>query len=209
MKKRWQTGIYLLLYILLLAFITGFDIRQLFDIKSFLALVAGAFLLTLPFYEKGMKREEFLYIYGEKAVEAGLIQVFLLIFARLSENESYEELLTDIAFCFRPMLYAFCIRLIFGEQEDNVHPAGKEETEDREAQITEQKLIPSYEECIEAGLTRREAEIALFIIQKYSNKEIADSLFISEATVKKHVSNIFEKTKSSRREELIEYFKQS
>ncbi|MDE7479015.1 MAG: helix-turn-helix transcriptional regulator [Lachnospiraceae bacterium] len=53
------------------------------------------------------------------------------------------------------------------------------------------------------GLTKRETEITQLIIQGKSNAEIAGELFISETTVKKHVSNIFEKTGVGRREELI------
>ncbi|RAZ24636.1 hypothetical protein DK853_50395, partial [Klebsiella oxytoca] len=43
-------------------------------------------------------------------------------------------------------------------------------------------------------LTRRETEITQLILQGKTNAEIAEELFISETTVKKHVSNIFEKT---------------
>lgn len=53
------------------------------------------------------------------------------------------------------------------------------------------------------ALTRRETEITQLIIQGKSNAMIAGELFISETTVKKHVSNIFDKTGVSRREELI------
>lgn len=70
MKKRWQTGIYLLVYILLLTYISDFNIIQLLDIKSFLILLTGTFLLTLPFYDKAMDKEELLCIYGTKSIEA-------------------------------------------------------------------------------------------------------------------------------------------
>lgn len=209
-KKRWQTGIYLLLYILLLTYIADFDIRKLLDMKSFLVLLTGAFLLTLPFYEKGMDKEEFLYIYGAKAIEAGLIQVFLLSFVRLSEKRDYERLLVDVALCFRPMLYAFCIRFILANKGNDLFLTDEKGYKGKEIQTagqTEKSAMPSYEDCIAAGLTRREAEIALFICRKYSNKEIADALVISETTVKKHISNIFEKTEIKKREELMMYLK--
>jgi len=56
---------------------------------------------------------------------------------------------------------------------------------------------------LELGLTRREAEVALQICKGISNKEIAMELHISETTVKKHVSNIFDKLGVKRREEII------
>lgn len=42
-------------------------------------------------------------------------------------------------------------------------------------------------------LTRREYEVLTLIAEGLNNKEIAESLFISEKTVKNHVSNIFKK----------------
>jgi DNA-binding NarL/FixJ family response regulator len=51
-------------------------------------------------------------------------------------------------------------------------------------------------------LTQREAEIVTAICQGNSNKEIAAKLSISEETVKRHLSNIFEKLGISSRLEL-------
>ena len=112
MKKRWQSVVYLLLYLLILSFVTEFEIGRLFDARSFLAMLAGSFLLTLPFCRKGMRAEEFFTVFGSRSIDAGLIQVFLLVFIRLSDERAYEGLLPDLAMCFRPMLYAFCFRMI-------------------------------------------------------------------------------------------------
>jgi DNA-binding NarL/FixJ family response regulator len=43
-------------------------------------------------------------------------------------------------------------------------------------------------------ITSREEEIILLVSQGYRHKEISQQLFISEGTVKKHLSNIFQKT---------------
>ena len=45
----------------------------------------------------------------------------------------------------------------------------------------------------ESELTRREYEVLSLIAEGLNNKNIADKLFISEKTVKNHVSNIFRK----------------
>lgn len=42
-------------------------------------------------------------------------------------------------------------------------------------------------------LTKREKEVLLLIADGLNNREIADELFISEKTVKNHISNIFKK----------------
>ena len=43
------------------------------------------------------------------------------------------------------------------------------------------------------SLTKREYEVLTLIAEGLSNKDIADRLFISEKTVKNHVSSIFKK----------------
>ena len=57
----------------------------------------------------------------------------------------------------------------------------------------------------EVHLTIREIEIIKLIEKEYSNKKIADSLFISERTVETHRKNIFRKTKTSSLIGLIKY----
>jgi DNA-binding CsgD family transcriptional regulator len=53
------------------------------------------------------------------------------------------------------------------------------------------------------GITAREKEIISLIMQGDSNRTIAKKLFISPATVRNHLHNIFEKTNASNRVELV------
>jgi DNA-binding CsgD family transcriptional regulator len=46
------------------------------------------------------------------------------------------------------------------------------------------------------GLTRRQREVALFVAQGCTNREIGEHLAMSENTVKKHLKDIFEKTRT-------------
>ncbi len=57
----------------------------------------------------------------------------------------------------------------------------------------------------ESHLTAREIEIVQLIEKEFSNKQIADSLFISERTVETHRKNIFRKTKTSGVIGLVKY----
>ncbi len=52
------------------------------------------------------------------------------------------------------------------------------------------------------NISEREKEVVKLIIQGKSNIQIADLLFISEGTVKRHIHNIYEKTKAKTRMEL-------
>jgi len=52
------------------------------------------------------------------------------------------------------------------------------------------------------GLTPRELEVVTCIVEGCSNKDIAKQFSISEETVKRHLSNVFDKTGVSTRLEL-------
>jgi DNA-binding NarL/FixJ family response regulator len=57
----------------------------------------------------------------------------------------------------------------------------------------------------ELNLTPRELEIIQCIIKYYSNKQIADTLFISERTVETHRKNIYRKTQTKGEASLIQF----
>ncbi|HXS65727.1 MAG TPA: response regulator transcription factor [Streptosporangiaceae bacterium] len=57
----------------------------------------------------------------------------------------------------------------------------------------------------DSPLTLRESEVLRLIADGQSNREIARTLFVSEATVKTHVNRIFTKTGSRNRAEAIRY----
>ncbi len=57
----------------------------------------------------------------------------------------------------------------------------------------------------EARLTDREVEIIRLIEKEYNNKQIADTLFISERTVETHRKNIFRKTNTGSVIGLVKY----
>ena len=59
-----------------------------------------------------------------------------------------------------------------------------------------------------AGLTEREYEVLCMINQGHSNKELGEKLFISENTVKTHVSNILVKLDARRRTEALKNAKE-
>ena len=57
----------------------------------------------------------------------------------------------------------------------------------------------------EAALTNREKDICNLLAEGKNNKEIADSLYISEGTVKNHITNILEKLNLRDRTQLAIY----
>jgi DNA-binding NarL/FixJ family response regulator len=70
--------------------------------------------------------------------------------------------------------------------------------------VTHQKPTEiNQDQLSKSGISKREAEILLLMHEGLSNQQIADKLFISENTIKKHISNIFQKLQVERRTEAI------
>jgi DNA-binding NarL/FixJ family response regulator len=59
------------------------------------------------------------------------------------------------------------------------------------------------------GLTTRECHVGLKLLGNSTNKEIAAELFISEATVKKHIQNIYQKLCATDRNSFRELYRQA
>ena len=56
---------------------------------------------------------------------------------------------------------------------------------------------------IQKGLSNRETEIAALVSKGHRNKEVANKLFVTEKTVKFHLTNIYKKMKIHSRAQLI------
>jgi DNA-binding CsgD family transcriptional regulator len=79
----------------------------------------------------------------------------------------------------------------------------KKRTKEIERLSAEEKIMEGSKQY---KLTSREKEIACLICRGSSYKQIAESLFIAERTVTKHVQNIFDKVKVSNKLELLNKF---
>jgi DNA-binding CsgD family transcriptional regulator len=79
----------------------------------------------------------------------------------------------------------------------------------KEVQIPASLPFAINEERVrDLGITRRELEILALIAQGMSNREIADTLFVSENTVKTHSSRLFDKLSAKRRTQAVQIGKE-
>ncbi|WP_163416782.1 MULTISPECIES: response regulator transcription factor [unclassified Flagellimonas] len=62
----------------------------------------------------------------------------------------------------------------------------------------------NHEKVEQLGISKREYEVLVQISKGLSNKEIADALFVSESTIKTHVSNLLLKLDAKRRTQAIQ-----
>ena len=69
-------------------------------------------------------------------------------------------------------------------------------------------LLPPDQQLEKLGISKREYEVLQLINEGLSNQEIAARLFLSEHTVKKHVSNLFFKLEAVRRTDAVKKAKE-
>ena len=69
-------------------------------------------------------------------------------------------------------------------------------------------FVINYEEIKKRGITQREHDVLVKMAEGLSNQEIADQLYLSESTIKTHVSNLFVKLDAKRRTQAIQTARQ-
>jgi len=197
-KVLIKTGT-ILIYIVALLWLVEFRIWILLDVKLILMVVFGTVLLTLSSYKKDSKLIEWKAPARWNAQITGYLTTFVLLFSRLSGNQDYNNLMYDIALCCRPLLYGLILNILLNSNE--VEQSREEKTANPVSDLTI-NLETVQQKLLGMGLTDREIEITVCIMEGLSNKEIGARLFISESTVKKHTGNLYKKLGISNREQL-------
>ncbi|EOS77143.1 hypothetical protein C819_01169 [Lachnospiraceae bacterium 10-1] len=194
MKRTIKKLAVVVLYLLILCFLLEAKTVLLFSPKHIGMFLLGCVLLCIPYLEKDMKWKGVGSLFKKNTITAGYLETFMLIFASMAGKEvELEALAAEIALDLRPLFYGFVCYMLLKEEEE---PYKREEKKSRE-NFNEIKVEPDL-----SKLTRQEKIIAEMIKQGLSNREIGEELYISESTVKKHVSNIFAKLGISSRKEL-------
>lgn len=181
------------LYLAITSLVLGFPLIQLLDGKQIFLVIIGMLILFIPGFKRGEARQAYGNQLARCALSASYIQTFLLLFTVLSGTIEPDEAFHEIALNCRPLLYGFCIWIILSGNSPDKTPDTPPQT-----------ASECYEAYRKLGLTNREAELAVQIGKGLSNAEIAAELNISETTVKKHISNIFEKLGVTKREQIRE-----
>lgn len=126
----------------------------------------------------------------------GLLILCLLILFKIGEvnftkgNIKLEVIVAIVAFIF------FFVGLYFNNEAQR-----KSSTIVSEKPVSQQV---DYDQIKKVGLTQREHDVLVKMADGLSNQEIAQQLFLSESTVKSHVSNILFKLDAKRRTQAIQ-----
>lgn len=199
--KHVSRLISVLIYIFIMSFLFHFELGELFHFKQLILVLLGMLLLFLPGYRHGESRLSYVNQLARCALFASYIQTFILLFIAFSTEITKDALMPQIAKNCRPVLYGICLFVIFSHEDDKSEKTKSEEVPHKTHSMSATQIYEAYRKL---GLTNREAELAMQIEKGLSNGEIAAELNISETTVKKHISNIFEKLNVNKREQIKE-----
>ena len=127
----------------------------------------------------------------------GLLILCLLILFKIGEvnftkgNVRLEVIVAIVALIF------FFVGVYFNNQSQKKISANSSEP-----LVSGQSI--DYDQIKKVGLTQREHDVLVKMADGLSNQEIAEHLFLSESTVKTHVSNILFKLDAKRRTQAVQ-----
>lgn len=125
----------------------------------------------------------------------GLMILCLLILFKIAEvNFTKGNVRLEVVVAIAAIIFFFA-GLYFNHRNNNRPTAAVPQAD---------QLPPDYEQIKKTGLSQREHEVLVKMAAGYSNQEIADALFLSESTIKTHVSNILFKLDVKRRTQAVE-----
>ena len=162
------------------------------DIILLLAGIAVAMVAAILVTRNKNKKLSPVKILSQSAlIWGGFITVIKLLLLTYLVEQAYPDFLVKIFVSFRPLLLGVLIKIVCIPFEK--HGAKEEE------EVSTNAASPSPASEL---LSRREKEVAILAARGYTNTQIADELYISVATVKRHLATIFEKLKINSRREL-------
>lgn len=186
--KAMATALVVLVYFGLSTLLFEMDYRAVFNGPQLAGVTMGVVLLTASQYRRGIGRAALLLYAKQNALLAGAITA---IFAAMSSFKPQSLL---------PLLYGCLWYAVLG-----IQAKGEDGAKGDEEALVHLNLSPevAYPVLTAKGFTPREIHVALKLLANVSNKEIGEALFISEATVKKHIQNMFRKCGATDRQDFL------
>lgn len=148
MKKFIVKFATVILYVLMVAYLSGFKIGLLLDWKALAAVFSGSLLFSVPVVFSTDSRSSRRDTVCKNIITAGYIATFLFLFARLNQPKGYENLLADIALNCRPLLYSLILYILLKPD--------KQSEEDEPAEDLTEESESTREDCEQEGSVLQE-----------------------------------------------------
>ena len=186
----------LLMYIALLALLLRLDIGRMVQLVPLVSVLAGMAILTLFQYKKGTDWLRMLTYARWNAFVAGLLTSLLQLLSVMTESgvnmETLAEKMIPVVY---GSIFSLALDLVLMPREKT--GASEPAAQDIFAADVAHPVFAAR------GFSARECHVALKLLEGRTNKEIAAQLYISEATVKKHIQNMFRKCGAADRQEFV------
>ena len=198
-------------YFLALLFLFKWQVEKLFQPLPVLSIVLGIIILTLSKWKPGLSRRDILENAMINGLFSGILTTLLSMLSTIAKGtESLSQALLPVLY---GGLWYIILKILLGDRYEA--SSNEKETvvntssvKTSEPQLPTNWNTPEFIQpiLVEQGLTTRECHVALKIIQGANNKEIAEQLYISEGTVKKHIQNIYKRCEVSDRQAFLVWF---
>jgi DNA-binding NarL/FixJ family response regulator len=133
-------------------------------------------------------------------IGSGILITLLIILFKLGETQLIKgNLRMEVIIAVTSVIF-FIAGIYFNYRKEKAEPSKEKATEEPQLFIDKKWHKPQADT---SGLSKREMEVLQKMGEGLSNQEIATALFLSESTIKTHVSNILFKLEAKRRTEAI------
>jgi DNA-binding CsgD family transcriptional regulator len=134
-------------------------------------------------------------------IGSGLLITLLILLFKLGETQLMKgNVRMEVTIAITSVIF-FIIGIYFSRKKEKPHQEPGQATTEPHLFIDKKFLQKHQGDTY--GLSKRELEVLQKMGEGLSNQEIADALFLSESTIKTHVSNILFKLDAKRRTEAL------
>lgn len=193
-EHKLKIGAFIALIFMFLIIVSN-ELDKLVNLFSLIVLIVGTALLTAITYQKQLRKNQMLQLISKNLIIVGCLTFVIGFVIALSSAQDMIQMGKCISVSAIVLIYMLFGLIVIKLLQELNH-------ENYENHETKENLI-SHPSSLEIKLTQREKEIASYILKGLTNKEISKSLFVSESTIKKQITQLFKKLEVKSRYELI------
>jgi DNA-binding CsgD family transcriptional regulator len=144
------------------------------------------------------------YFYSVRNIilATGLLITLLIILFKLAQVQFTQgNVRMEVIIAITSVIFFF-VGIYFNSKKENKKPGQPEAITEEPRLFIDQNFLQKNQ-AHSNSLSKRELEVLQKMSEGFSNQEIAGALFLSESTIKSHVSNILFKLDAKRRTEAV------